>query len=188
MRLRRSQDHRAVASGFLISWATNPRYLPRRPGGISAEPKPTLGCSQALSYRLGRLLILKEIPDPRHLHAGETGQVRFTRGNGAKRRDWHPPCSWQAPSRHVTWEEPNAAVYRTVERWLARHVSGGDQPLSASYCRRGTAPGSPVRKERRSGCGPQARHLEPALRRQGLVRVSLVRDQDGRPHPGGKHR
>ena len=33
IRLSRSQDQSAVASGFLISCATNPRYFPRFPGG-----------------------------------------------------------------------------------------------------------------------------------------------------------
>src|SRR2546430_9184123 len=84
MRLRRSQDHKAVASGFLISWATNPRYFPRRPGGISAESKPTLGCSQAPSYRLDCLLTLKEVPDPRTparpLHESSPHHERNWRG------------------------------------------------------------------------------------------------------------
>src|SRR5690242_15813579 len=146
MRLRRSQDHRAVASGFLISWAMNPRYFPRRPGGISEERKPTLACSQAPSYRLDRLLSLKEIPDPvpparSPIEASPflPRELAQSVGTGIALAPRNPVAS------KATWEEPNAAVYRAVERRLARDVPGGDQPISASYRRRGTAPCSPLR-------------------------------------------
>src|SRR4051794_32915335 len=136
-----------------------------------------------------RLVRLKEVPDPVPPACSPNGASPFLPRELAQSVGTGIPLAQRNPvASKATWEEPNAAVHRTVERWLARHVSGGDQPLSASYCRRRTTPGSPLRQERRSGCRPQARHLEPALRRQGRLRVPLVRDQDGGPHPGRQHR
>src|SRR5689334_756704 len=65
-----------------------------------------------------------------------------------------PLAEGKARRIKATWEEPNAAVYRAVERRLARDVSGGDQPLSVAHRRRGAASGSPLREERRSRCCP----------------------------------
>src|SRR3954465_2694124 len=122
-----------------------------------------------------RLVRLKEVPEPGPPARSPNRASPFlprelaqSVGTGISLAPRNPVAS------KATWEEPNAAVYRAVERRLARDVPGGDQPISASYRRRGTAPCSPLREERRSGCRPQTRHFEPALRRQGRLRVPLV--------------
>src|SRR5436853_87425 len=53
---------------------------------------------------------------------------------------------------------------------------------------RSAASRTAIRQKRGSRCGAQAGDLEPQIRGEGRLRIPQLRDQDGRPHPGGEHR
>src|SRR2546422_485721 len=82
----------------------------------------------------------------------------------------------------------HATLCPSVEHWLTCHVSGGDQQIPTSHRRRRAASRTAIRQKRGSRCGAQAGDLEPQVRGEGRLRIPQLRDQDGRPHPGGEHR
>src|ERR1041384_6314799 len=129
--LSKSLDHSAVASGFLISWATNARYLPRPCEGMGRKiavparvrkrtAAPELQGRQAGGHEVSTGLAT--------VHALRIRQVPAKTGSPPH---WHCACSRQGAQ--VNPEELNATVHPSVEHWLARHVPGGDKKESTSH-------------------------------------------------------